>query len=150
MEIVLYVLAGLAALALCVMALWAAARQRGPAPAEPAVPPDAFESPAAPAPDEEDVGQLVDVREEVEATLDEQAVAAPEEGDLVAKPPPPDVETLMKRMRSGNPSVCREAIDALCAHGEAAVPALERALSDDDPDVRIDARKALDRIRAGG
>jgi hypothetical protein len=149
MEIVLYVLAGLAVLALCGIAVWVGARQRGPAPAEPPVPPDAFEAPASPPMEEEDVGQPIDVRE-VEATLEEQSVAAPEEGDLVPKPPPLDVETLIQRMRSGNPAVCREAIDALCHHGEAAIPALERTLSDPDPDVRIDAQKALDRIRSGG
>jgi HEAT repeat protein len=149
MEIVLYVLVGLAVLALCAIALRAGVRPHGAAPAEPAVPPDAFEAPASPGMEEEDIGQLQDVRE-VESSLEEQSVEAPEEGDLVPRPPPPDVDTLIQRMRSGSPSVCREAIDGLCAHGEAAIPALERALSDPDPDVRIDAQKAIDRIRAGG
>jgi hypothetical protein len=147
MEIVLYVLAGLAVLALCALAFWMSTRQQGPGPSEPAVPPDPFEAPAAPAPDEP-ATEPVDERT-IEEEMEKEAVEAPEEGELVPAPPPPDVDTLIRRIRSGDPAACRSAIDALCAYGEAALPALERALADPDPDVRIDVQKAIERIRAG-
>lgn len=56
------------------------------------------------------------------------------------------VEALVARLRGGDARTCERAIDGLVRHGQAAVPALTAALSDPDPDLRVDARRALDRI----
>jgi hypothetical protein len=57
------------------------------------------------------------------------------------------VPELIDALHTGDPGVCDAAIAELTRHGEAAVPALEQALGDEDPDVRIDARRALRAIR---
>ncbi len=155
MDIVLYGLAGLALLALVVIGIVASARGRHAAPNEPAVAPDPFERPAAPSPDESIVppeGAMPLVAEEPvvidERELEEESIAAPEEGELVPGEPPPTIDALMERIRSGNPASCREAVDLLVERGAEALPALRGALEDPDPDVRIDARKAIERIEA--
>jgi hypothetical protein len=58
------------------------------------------------------------------------------------------VAALIDVLRSGESRSCERAVDELVEHGEAAVPALEEALKDPDADVRVDAKKALDRIRS--
>jgi hypothetical protein len=77
------------------------------------------------------------------------------EGDeLEGADGPPDeplrpIADLVADLHTGVPSVCDAAIRELTRHGEAAVPALERALADEDPDVRVDAARALAAIRGG-
>ncbi|MFM8979932.1 MAG: hypothetical protein ACKOSS_05660 [Planctomycetia bacterium] len=60
--------------------------------------------------------------------------------------PLPPVDVLVARLRGGDARTCERAIDDLVRHGPAAVPALQAALADADPDLRVDARRALDRI----
>lgn len=66
----------------------------------------------------------------------------------VAFEPPPTVARLIAELRGGEPAVCRAAVARLVAIGKGAVPALEALLGDDDPDLRVDAQRALDRIQA--
>jgi hypothetical protein len=58
------------------------------------------------------------------------------------------VTELVDVLHTGDAIVCAEAVEELVRHGPAAVPALERALDDPDPDVRVDVSKALAAIRA--
>jgi hypothetical protein len=74
--------------------------------------------------------------------------------DLEGRDAPVDEELrpvaeLIEDLRTGEPSLCDVAIRELTRHGQAAVPALERALDDEDPDLRVDAARALAAIRDG-
>ncbi|MDJ0521741.1 MAG: HEAT repeat domain-containing protein [Planctomycetota bacterium] len=58
-----------------------------------------------------------------------------------------DLDALVKILREGDPRQCSKAIQAFVAIGAPAVPRLEELCEDEDPDVRVDAQKALERIR---
>jgi hypothetical protein len=58
------------------------------------------------------------------------------------------VSVLLDALHTGDAIVCAAAVEELVRHGAAAVPLLEGALQDEDPDVRVDAAKALAAIRA--
>lgn len=58
-----------------------------------------------------------------------------------------NLDALVKVLREGDPRQCTKAIQAFVEVGAPAIPALEQLLEDEDPDVRIDAAKAIERIR---
>ncbi len=60
-----------------------------------------------------------------------------------------NLDALVKVLREGDPRQCTKAVQAFVEVGESAIPALEQLLEDEDPDVRIDAAKAIELIRAG-
>lgn len=57
------------------------------------------------------------------------------------------VPHLLEVLRSDDPEVCRDAVDVLVEIGEPALPALEQALEDPDPDVHVDVERAIRLIR---
>jgi hypothetical protein len=57
------------------------------------------------------------------------------------------VPALIDALHTGDALVCAGAVEELVRHGGAALPALEEALHDDDPDVRVDVAKAIAAIR---
>jgi hypothetical protein len=57
------------------------------------------------------------------------------------------VEALIDALRSGDPDVCHRAVEELVRHGTDAVPALEAAIAEGDPDLKVDAARALAIIR---
>lgn len=60
------------------------------------------------------------------------------------------IEKLIERLEHENPVTRRNAAGALRLHGSRAVraiPFLAELLYDDDPMVRVEARRALDRLR---
>ncbi len=84
--------------------------------------------------------------EEEEAPFDyDPSVPDPWESPEVVEERP-DVDTLIEVLRSGEPGPCRKAVADLVAHGEAALPALRAAAEEGDPDLRIDAERAIELI----
>lgn len=69
------------------------------------------------------------------------------EGAAPSRPLPP-VEALLDVLRAGEPNACHRAVEDLVRHGADALPALEAAIRDGDPDLRVDAARALALIRA--
>ena len=73
------------------------------------------------------------------------------EGTEEYEGPPPDAEAhvaeLIEVLREGEPTPCRIAVEELVDIGAPALPALEAALEEGDPDLAIDARRAIERIR---
>lgn len=67
----------------------------------------------------------------------------PWEAELGETEPLRDVDTLVAVLRQGEPGPCRQAIQDLVAHGAGALPALRAAAAEDDPDLRIDAERAI-------
>jgi HEAT repeat protein len=68
--------------------------------------------------------------------------------------PQPDllIRKLIEKLTDRDPRTRRNAAGALRLHGAravAAIPALAKLLSDEDPRVRMVAEQALDRLRAG-
>ena len=60
------------------------------------------------------------------------------------------IAKLIQRLHDADPVARRNAVGALRLHGERAVPAiseLDSLLSDEDAEVRAEARRALDRLR---
>ncbi len=57
------------------------------------------------------------------------------------------VSELLEILRGGESRACEEAVAELVRHGPGILPELEQALSDPDPDVRVDVRKAIDLLR---
>jgi len=57
-----------------------------------------------------------------------------------------DVDACIAELRSGEPRRCRQAVERLVEIGPAALPKLRLLLEDPDPDVRVDAAKAIDGI----
>lgn len=108
----------------------------GMAPAAPAAP-DAGEAPEQ----GEDALPMVRVEQDWRALDDPDR-----EVDGDARGPLAPVDVLVARLRGGDSRTCERAIEDLVRHGRAAVPALEAALADPDADLRVDARRALDRI----
>ncbi len=63
----------------------------------------------------------------------------------------PLIEKLIARLRDRDPVARRNAAGALRLHGLRATPAINALgtlLTDEDPRVRLEARRALDRLRA--
>ena len=61
------------------------------------------------------------------------------------------LDKLIRRLEYPDPRIRRNAAAAIRLHGpraEAAIPALDALLEDEDPRVRHEARRALDRLRA--
>jgi hypothetical protein len=50
-------------------------------------------------------------------------------------------------LREGEPGPCRRAIDDLVEIGEPALPALKAAATEGDPDLAVDAQRAIRLIR---
>lgn len=139
--LVLLVLAGLVVLVLRGLAAGRGAASPAPQAAEP--PPPARAPHDAAGPGAEEDASLPAQRVE----QDWRALDDPDrEVDGEARPPLAPVEVLVGRLRGGDARTCERAIDDLVRHGAAAVPALEAALRDPDADLRVDARRALDRI----
>ena len=64
--------------------------------------------------------------------------------------PDPLITTLVQRLHDADPVARRNAAGALRLHGERAVSAiseLSRLLADEDAKVRVEAQRALDRLR---
>ena len=64
--------------------------------------------------------------------------------------PDPLIRKLIARLKDEDPLTRRNAAGALRFHGPramAAIPALSKLLTDDDPRVRSEARRALQRLR---
>jgi hypothetical protein len=121
-----------------------------PRPPEPAAPTEtgAADGPPGEAPPEDEPPRIT--REEVDEAVAQgwQAEDDPgweTEGAVGRRLRP--VPLLIEVLRGGESRACERAIDELVEHGAAAVPALEQALEDPDADVRVDSRKALERIR---
>jgi len=75
------------------------------------------------------------------------APADPRVEDALPTPEPDGVEAWIDVLREGQPERCREARARLAEIGDAAIPALEAAAAEGDPDLTIDARETLRRIR---
>ncbi len=71
-------------------------------------------------------------------------VPADEEPGVVT----PDPAALIAVLHEGDPIQCEEAIEQLAEIGEEALPLLQEALEGDNPDVRIDAAKAIALIKS--
>jgi hypothetical protein len=151
--VALGVLGGLGVLALVVR--WAA-NDPGKVPGAAPRPPEADAVWTAPPPGERP-------RDEDEAEGEDEAFAGDEGPPAGEGPPPdpgrawetvdvaaapaPDADALIRVLRGGQPGPCREAVARLVEMGEAALPALEAALREDDPDLRFDVRRAIRQIR---
>jgi hypothetical protein len=116
-------------------------------------------SPEAPAPEPAEAGRTVAAADEpAEEVADiDPAVAlegqwrAEEDPDREVEGEEPEealrpVDELIEVLRGGESRACERAVEELVKHGPAAVAALRAALQDPDADVRVDAKKALQRI----
>jgi hypothetical protein len=81
--------------------------------------------------------------------LAEEALAEDPEAALEGElpQPPPNVADLIAVLKGGAPGPCRTAVDTLVAIGAPAISALEAAADEGDPDLRVDALRALELIR---
>ncbi len=89
-----------------------------------------------------------DLDDELAESLAVEALSepAPEILEDVPGEPPESIESLIATLRKGEPAACRAALAGLISHGAAAVPALRAAADEGDPDLRVDALRALAEI----
>lgn len=85
---------------------------------------------------------------------------ADKEDELAPKPLPEDywnvadetaekpvkLDDLVATLHRGDPRECASAVQQFVRFGQEAVPVLRELIESDNPDVRIDAQKALDQI----
>jgi len=58
-----------------------------------------------------------------------------------------NLDALVAILREGDPRACTKAVEAFVEVGAAALPVLDELCEDENPDVRVDARRAADLIR---
>ncbi len=62
----------------------------------------------------------------------------------------PIPEALVVILREGDPRACTRAVEVFARIGEPALPLLRKLMQDENPDVRVDARRALKLIEESG
>jgi|GEM_PF-4434932 len=84
--------------------------------------------------------------QEAELAWDAPSADREYEGDLPGRPLR-RVAELLEVLRGGESRACEQAVAELARHGPDALPELEQASRDPDPDFRVDVKKAIGLIR---